>query len=314
MKKDIKTLISYLPKVRGNLVFGKDLSKISWLKVGGLADVFFTPYDTQDLSFFLKNLPMDIPFTILGSCSNVIIRDGGIPGVVIKLGKNFNNIKFDSKIISVGSSVLDAKLSIEAAKYDFDLSFLRTIPGTVGGALKMNSGCYGTYISDIIHSVTIMIRNGDIIELGLEELKFEYRKSFFPKSSIILAAKMKPPKNNKNIILKKIKNNIDHRSSTQPITSATCGSTFLNPSGQSSIIDEKNKNSLKAWQLIQNSGLSGYKIGGAKVSEKHSNFLINVGNATAEDFEKLGKYIQDRVYKDSNFFLEWEIERIGIKS
>lgn len=313
MKNNNNSFISYLPKVRGTLLFGKDLSKISWLKVGGLAEIFFIPYDKEDLSFFLKNLPLNIPLTILGSCSNVIIRDGGIPGVVIKLGKNFNNIIFDEMSIFVGSSVMDARLSMEAAKSEFDLSFLRTIPGTIGGAVKMNSGCYGTYVSDVIISTTLMLRNGDIIEINSNELKFNYRKSYFPENSIILGAKFKPPKKNKNIILKKIKKNIDHRCSTQPITSATCGSTFLNPSGKSSLVNENNEEGFKAWELIKKSGLSGFRIGRAKVSEKHSNFLLNIGGAKADDFEKLGNYIQEKVYKDSSYLLEWEIQRIGIK-
>ena len=314
LKNVKKSFISELPKVRGELTVGKNLSLISWLKVGGPAEIFFMPKDKNDLSAFLKKIPTDIPITVLGLCSNIIIRDGGIPGVVIKLGKNFNMIKDDGNHILAGASVLDAKLSIYAANFGFDLSFLRTIPGTIGGAVKMNSGCYGSYLSDVIVSVKVMMRNGDVKDLDAKNINFGYRSSSFPKDSIILDALIKPPKAEKNQILKKIKENIDHRASTQPITSITCGSTFLNPTGKSSLIENIEEKKPKAWQLIKKAGLSGHIIGGAKVSEKHSNFLLNVGEAKADDFEKLGNYIQKKVYEDSKYFLEWEIQKIGIKA
>ncbi len=314
LKNVKKFFISELPKVRGELIEDKDLSLISWLKVGGPAEIFFVPKDKDDLSLFLKNVSPNIPITVLGLCSNLIIRDGGIPGVVIKLGKNFNMISNDGNYISAGASVLDAKLSIYAANFGFDLSFLRTIPGTIGGAVKMNSGCYGTYMSEVIVSVKIMMRNGDIKDYNIEDINFGYRTSSLPKDSIILEVLLKPPKAEKNYILKKIKKNVDHRASTQPITSVNCGSTFLNPSGKSSLVENFEEKKPKAWQLIKQAGLSGHIIGGAKVSEKHSNFMINIGKAKAEDFEKLGNYIQKKVYEESNYLLEWEIKKIGIQA
>ena len=307
-------LIGSLPKVRGRYIPNRRLSDISWLRVGGPAEVLFQPCDFSDLSEFLEKVSSDIQISVLGVCSNVIIRDGGIPGVVVRLGKGFSSIRITNDVIDVGAAVLDSRLAIEASRVGLDLSFLRTIPGTIGGAIKMNAGCYGQYISDLVVSAKIVLRNGRKIKVDSKDLNFGYRRCKLPDQSIIVGVTLKAPKVEPEIIKSKMEEFLAKRKKTQPVGEKTCGSTFRNPSGFSSNGRAGEDHSKKAWKLIDDAGLKGFAIGGAKVSELHSNFLVNTGAASSEDFELLGKLIQKRVAETSNLKLEWEIERLGIKA
>ena len=304
-----------LTEVRGVIKKNFELSRLSWLRVGGPASVFFQPEDEDDLSSFLRNLDSSIPIFVIGACSNLIIRDGGIPGIVIKLGKNFSKIKYNKNDISVGAACRDSYLAQICAKRGIDFSFLRTIPGNLGGAVKMNAGCYGSYLSDYLIGLTLIKRDGSIIDLKASDLKFDYRDSNIPDDAIVTNVLLRKEYDDPLKIEKKMKKALDMRNLSQPIKDLSCGSTFRNPLGRSSLGKKcDNDHSLKAWKLIDDAGLKGFSIGGAKVSELHSNFLVNTGAASSEDFELLGKLIQKRVAETSNLKLEWEIERLGIKA
>ena len=302
-----------LPEVRGIIKKNFELSRLSWLRVGGPASVFFQPEDEEDLSFFLSNLDSSIPIFVIGACSNLIIRDGGIPGIVIKLGKNFSKIKYNKNDISVGAGCRDSYFAQICAKDGFDFSFLRTIPGNIGGAVKMNAGCYGSYISDHFLSLTLIKRDGSKIYMNAGDLKFGYRISSIPDDAVITNIKLRKNSNDPLIIEKKMIEALDNRNLTQPIKDLSCGSTFRNPIGRSSLGNNlDNDHSLKAWKLIDDAGLRGYKIGGAMISNKHTNFLINTGKATAKDLEDLGELVIKKVKKNSGIELIWEIKRVGI--
>lgn len=293
-----------LPKVRGEYRFSVPLEKSTWFGVGGNADVLYKPEDIEDLSYFIKNKPKNLELIVLGVCSNVIIRDKGFRGCVIKLGRNFSNIECgDNDKIIASASALDVNVARFAAENEIGgLEFLIGIPGTIGGALAMNAGAYGTEIKDVLISAKAIDEKGDIIELKNSDIGFGYRKNSLPKDVIFVEAEFLGKKSSKENILAKMKNISESRETTQPIRTKTGGSTFKNPPG--------NK---KAWQLIDEAGLRGYKIGGAQVSEKHCNFLINTGNATATDIESLGEEIIKKVKEKFNITLEWEIKIIGEK-
>ncbi len=300
-----------LPKVRGFIQSNFKLSRLSWLKVGGPAQVFYQPEDESDLAFFLKNLESNIPIYAIGACSNLIIRDGGIPGVTIKLGKNFSKIKYNKENVSVGAACRDSYFAQICAKDGFDYSFLRTIPGNLGGAVKMNAGCYGSYISDYIQGLTLIQRDGSIIQMDAKDLTFGYRDSSIADDAIITNVLLRKEKDDPIKIEKKMIEALNFRELSQPIKDLSCGSTFINPIGRSSLSIDSD-HSLKAWKLIDEAGLRGYKLGGAMISTKHANFLINTGNATAEDLENLGNLVIEKVKKNSGIELAWEVKRIGI--
>ena len=300
-----------LPKVRGFIQSNFKLSRLSWLKVGGPAQVFYQPEDESDLAFFLKNLESNIPIYAIGACSNLIIRDGGIPGVTIKLGKNFSKIKYNKENVSVGAACRDSYFAQICAKDGFDYSFLRTIPGNLGGAVKMNAGCYGSYISDYIQGLTLIQRDGSIIQMNAKDLTFGYRDSSIADDAIITNVLLRKEKDDPIMIEKKMIEALNFRELSQPIKDLSCGSTFRNPIGRSSLSIDSD-HSLKAWKLIDEAGLRGYKLGGAMISTKHANFLINTGNATAEDLENLGNLVIEKVKKNSGIELAWEVKRIGI--
>ena len=301
-----------IPKVRGIIRKNFELSRLSWLKVGGPAEIFFQPEDEDDLSFFLKNLETNIPVFVIGACSNLIIRDGGIPGVVIKLGKNFSTIKMNKTVVSVGAACRDSYLAQTCAKEGVDFSFLRTIPGNLGGAVKMNAGCYGSYISDYLIGLTLIRRDGSIADMKASDFKFGYRNSNIPDDAIITNVLLRKELNDPLRIEMKMTKALDIRNLSQPTKDLSCGSTFRNPLGRSSLEDKYDSDhSLKAWKLIDDAGLRGAKIGGAMVSKKHTNFLINTGNATAKDIEDLGKYIIKKVKTNSGINLIWEVKRVG---
>jgi UDP-N-acetylmuramate dehydrogenase len=302
----------FIPKVRGTIVTNRLMSDLSWLKVGGKVDYLFQPADLVDLSDFLKNISKKIPIFMIGVCSNLIVRDGGIRGVVIKLGRGFNGIELlENNRISVGAAALDAHVAKKAAIEGIDLTFLRTIPGTIGGAVKMNAGCYGKYISDVFESANVITREGKQIILTKKDMHFDYRSSVIPKGSIITNVILKSNQAPSEDLMNKMQSALSKRSESQPVNELSCGSTFRNPSGFSSTGKIDDVHDLKAWKVIDNAGMRGATIGGAKMSDKHSNFMINIGDATAADLENLGEEVIKKVYADSGIKLEWEIMRVG---
>ena len=296
---------------RGSVIKNKDLSEITWLRVGGPADFFFMPADTQDLIDFLKMLPDDIDIFPIGVGSNLIVRDGGIRGAVIRLGSGFKSISFENDKIIAGASALDAHVASKAADNCLDLTFLRTIPGTIGGAVRMNAGCYGSYIADFFISAKAVTRSGELVELSSKDIKFSYRQCDLPKDCIILEATFVAKFGDPDDLHLKMKNQLAKRNETQPTKERTAGSTFRNPTGFSSTGEIDDLHDLKAWKLIEDAGMRGATCGGAKISEKHSNFLINTGTASADDLESLGEKVRKSVFQKSKVKLQWEIIRVG---
>ena len=296
---------------RGTVIKNKDLSQVTWLRVGGPADLFFMPVDIEDLINFLKMLPNKFDIFPIGVGSNLIIRDGGIRGAVIRLGSGFKNISFENNKIIVGASALDAHVASKAADNGLDLTFLRTIPGSIGGAIKMNAGCYGSYVEDFFVSAKVINRSGELFELSSKDMKFSYRQCNLPQDCIILEATFEANNGNPEALHLKMKNQLVKRDETQPTKERTAGSTFRNPSGFSSTGEIDDLDDFKAWKLIDDAGMRGATCGGAKISEKHSNFLINTGTATANDLETLGEQVRKSVFQKSKVKLQWEVIRIG---
>ena len=296
---------------RGTVIKNKDLSQVTWLRVGGPADLFFMPADIEDLIKFLKMLPNKFDIFPIGVGSNLIIRDGGIRGAVIRLGSGFKNISFENNKIVVGASALDAHVASKAADNGLDLTFLRTIPGSIGGAIKMNAGCYGSYVEDFFVSAKVINRSGELFELSSKDMKFSYRQCNLPQDCIILEATFEANYGNPEALHLKMKNQLVKRDETQPTKERTAGSTFRNPSGFSSTGEIDDLDDFKAWKLIDDAGMRGATCGGAKISEKHSNFLINTGTATANDLESLGEQVRKSVFQTSKIKLQWEVIRIG---
>ena len=296
---------------RGSITKDKNLSQITWLRVGGPADLFFMPADIKDLIDFLKILPKEIDVFIIGVGSNLLVRDGGIRGAVIRLGSGFKNISFRNNRIIAGASALDAHVASKAADNGLDLTFLRTIPGSIGGAIRMNAGCYGSYIADHFISAKVLNRSGELFNLSSKDLEFSYRQCNIPEEYIILEAIFEAKSGEPSDLHAKMKNQLAKRDASQPNRERTAGSTFRNPSGFSSTGETDDIHDLKAWKLIDDAGMRGATCGGAKISEKHSNFLINTGTATAYDLENLGELVRKSVFKKSKVKLEWELIRVG---
>ena len=296
---------------RGSVMKNKDLSQITWLRVGGPADLFFMPVDTDDLVYFLKMLPDNVDIFPIGVGSNLIIRDGGIRGAVIRLGSGFKNISFENNKIVVGASALDSHVATRAADNGLDLTFLRTIPGSIGGAIRMNAGCYGSYVADFFISAKIINRSGELFELSSKDMKFSYRQCSLPPDCLIIEATFGAKFGDPESLHRKMKNQLAKRDETQPTKERTAGSTFRNPSGFSSTGEIGDLDDLKAWKLIDDAGMRGATCGGAKISEKHSNFLINTGTATAYDLENLGEQVRKSVFQKSKVKLHWEVIRVG---
>lgn len=303
----------FMTSIKGKIHKSYQLSKISWMKVGGPAEWLFRPQDIQDLKHFISNLNLSIPIFILGACSNLLIRDGGISGVCIKLGKNFSMLEIRKDTIKVGASMLTAKLAILAAEEGCDLAFLRTIPGTVGGAVKMNAGCYGRYVYDYLESIEVIERNGNIKKISKSESGLSYRVSNLPEDSIIISATFRRYNKLTNILEREMQEALDYRASVQPTDKLSCGSAFKNPSGRSSKGKQDNDHDLSAWKLIDDAGYRGAILGRAQVSEKHPNFLINSGGATASEIEELGEKIRNTVFQRYGISLNWEIRLVGKK-
>ena len=300
-----------LPKVRGTITLDRDLSSLTWMRVGGPADVLFQPADVEDLAAFLKELDPSIPVFPMGVGSNLIVRDGGIRGIVIRLGRGFNGIEFSGPHVHAGAAALDAHVARRAAEVGRDLTFLRTIPGSIGGAVRMNAGCYGDYVADVLQEIRIVARNGEIKTLAAEELNLRYRQSDIPEGAVIVEAVFKAPAGSPEDLASRMDAQLTKRDETQPTKDRTAGSTFRNPAGFSSTGRSDDTHELKAWKVIDNAGMRGARRGGAVMNEKHSNFLTNAGGATAEDLEILGEEVRKKVYDSSGITLEWEIMRVG---
>lgn len=293
-------LISLLPKVRGSYRENANLAKTNWFNVGGSAEVLFRPADVNDLAFFLKERPKDIPITILGVGSNLLVRDGGIKGVVIKLGRGFTGITKNGNYINAGAGALSFNTAMFSASSGLSgLEFLSGIPGTIGGALFMNAGAYGSDVSSVLIEAEIVDEGGDIHYLPVEDIGYVYRGNTLPDGIIFTKAIFKGATESVKNVEQRIKEIQDKRQSSQPIKERTSGSTFKNPTGE------------KAWELIDKAGCRGLQIGDAQVSEKHCNFFINKGNATAKDIEDLGEEVRKRVKEKSGIELQWEVRIIG---
>lgn len=301
-----------LPDVRGTLTPDRPMADLSWLRVGGPAEYLFQPADIDDLRSFLAALPDDMPVFPIGVCSNLIIRDGGLRGVVIRLGRGFNGIEIlDGNRVRAGAAALDAHVARKAAQAGIDLAFLRTIPGAIGGAVKMNAGCYGTYTADVFVEAEAVTRDGRLITLKPGDMHFAYRSTDLPDGLIITSAVLQGPSGAPEAIEAKMADALAKREATQPVKERSCGSTFRNPAGFSSTGRDDDVHDLKAWKLIDDAGMRGAKLGGAQMSEKHSNFLINTGGATAADLENLGEKVRKKVFQHSGIELVWEIMRVG---
>lgn len=300
-----------LPEVRGALTFDKELSELTWLRVGGPADVLFQPADVEDLQSFLRVLPLDVPVFPIGVGSNLIVRDGGIRGVVIRLGRGFNGIEIDGTRVTAGAAALDAHVARKAAAAGVDLTFLRTIPGAIGGAVAMNAGCYGHYTADVFQSARIVLRDGTLKTLTANELTFEYRNSALPEGAVLVEVTLKGEGGDVSTLETLMEAQLKKRDETQPTKDRTAGSTFRNPAGYSSTGQADDVHDLKAWKVIDDAGMRGAKRGGAVMNQMHSNFLTNAGGATAADLEGLGEEVRKKVFKNSSIELVWEIKRIG---
>ena len=281
------------------------------MRVGGPAEMLFQPADVQDLSAFLAVLDPAIPVFPMGVGSNLIVRDGGISGVVIRMGRGFNGVEITEDEVTAGAAALDAHVARKAADAGFDLTFLRTIPGTIGGAVRMNAGCYGTYIADVLKSVTVVLRDGTITQMESDALQLAYRHSILPDGAVIVSAKLSPTNADPDTLRQRMADQLAKRDETQPTKDRTAGSTFRNPAGFSSTGQADDVHDLKAWKVIDNAGMRGARIGGAVMNAKHSNFLTNAGDATAADLEELGELVRKKVYASQGIELEWEIKRVG---
>ncbi len=314
MDMNKKSKLSFIDENQflGSINYSFPLSKISWLKVGGPVDILFRPKNLDDLSRFLTLIPVEVNVMPIGACSNLLVRDGGLSGVAVKLGRSFSEIEIKNNEVKLGAGNFSSKVAVNLSELGYDLSFLRTIPGTIGGAIAMNAGCYGNYIGDYVLSIEGVDKSGKIIRLSKESLQFKYRASRLPNDFIVTSAILKPKTEKKVAIDAKMKAMLSKREKTQPTNKATCGSTFKNPDGKSSLMLEDSID-FKAWSLIDRAGLRGKKMGKAMVSKKHPNFLINLGGATSEEMESLGEYIRKSVYEKFKVSLDWEVIRVGRK-
>jgi UDP-N-acetylmuramate dehydrogenase len=299
---DGQSLLARLPKVRGRLEADFPLAELTWFRVGGPAEVLFTPADEDDLAAFMKGLPQDVPFHVIGVASNLLVRDGGVPGVVIRLGKAFSGLSVEpGSRIRAGAAALDVRVARFAQEHGISgLTFLRGIPGTIGGALRMNGGAYGGETKDILVEARAIDRSGKLGVISNAEMKYSYRHCGAPEDLIFVEALLQGRPGDPAEIAAAMEKVTESREATQPVRSRTGGSTFKNPPGG------------KAWQLIDKAGLRGFAIGPAKVSDLHCNFLINEGGATAAQIEELGETVRRRVKENSGIDLEWEIKRIGV--
>lgn len=294
-------LIDRLPPVRGRLSEGTSLANVTWFRVGGPAEVLFKPADLEDLRQFIANKPADVPVTLLGVGSNLLVRDGGIPGVVIRLGRAFADIRAEGDRIIAGAAALDLNVALAARDAGLGgLEFLSGIPGTIGGALRMNAGAYGSDMAAVLRQATAIDETGHLRQLDHAAMGFTYRHAAIAEDWIFVGAELAGKPDQVDAIQERIAAIQQSRAESQPIRSRTGGSTFVNPTPQ------------RAWELIDAAGCRGLRLGGAMVSEKHCNFLINTGGATAAEIEALGEEVRRRVREHSGINLQWEIKRIGL--
>jgi UDP-N-acetylmuramate dehydrogenase len=296
----VPELKARLPELRGRLLANQPLGEFTWFRVGGPAQVFFMPEDENDLAYILRNLPPDIPVTVIGAGSNLIVRDGGVQGVVIRLGRGFNAVTIDCERVTAGSAMLDAMVAREAQKAGLaGLAFLSGIPGTIGGALRMNGGAYGGETKDILIEARGVDRAGTLRSFSNADMGFSYRHCGVPEDVIFTSATFQGRACNAEEIAAAMAEIKKKREASQP-RNRTGGSTFKNPPGQS------------AWRLVDEAGCRGMKVGQVQVSPLHSNFLISLDGCTASDIETLGETVRARVKEKSGVDLEWEIKRIGV--
>jgi UDP-N-acetylmuramate dehydrogenase len=295
-------IVAELPKMAGKLTADAPLAPLVWFKSGGAAEWLFEPKDIADLKTFLRELDPTTPVMALGLGSNLIVRDGGVPGVVVRLGKAFAKVEeVEDNVLNCGggaSGILVSSIARDAAISGME--FLRSIPGTVGGFVRMNGGAYGGEVRDILVDCDVVLRNGELKTLPVADLHYSYRHSELPDGSIVVAARFLGKPGEPEAIQAEMDRISSSREASQPLRSKTGGSTFKNPEGQ------------KAWQLVDQAGCRGLQIGGAQVSEKHTNFLINTGDATSTDIEALGEEVRARVKAKSGIELQWEIQRVGV--
>jgi UDP-N-acetylmuramate dehydrogenase len=296
-------LKSAMPELRGRLLANQSLAELTWFRVGGPAQVLFTPADADDLGYFLAHLPGELAVYVVGVGSNLIVRDGGMPGVVIRLSpRGFGEASAEGDIVSAGTAALDKRVAEIAASANLSgLEFFFGIPGTVGGALRMNAGANGAETKDVLIEATGIGRDGTKLQFGHADMKFAYRNSGVDAAVIFTSARFRGTIAAPDAIRARMNEVQQHRETAQPIREKTGGSTFKNPPGHS------------AWKLIDAAGCRGLRVGGAQVSEMHCNFLINTGTATGHDIETLGETVRTRVKEHSGIELHWEIKRIGIE-
>ena len=293
-----------MPQLRGRLLANQSLAELTWFRVGGPAQVLFTPADESDLAYFLKHLPGDVPVYVVGVGSNLIVRDGGMAGVVIRLSpRAFGEASVNGDIVTAGAAALDKRVAETAAAANLaGLEFYFGIPGTIGGALRMNAGANGAETKDVLLDATGIDRHGNTHTFSNADMKFVYRNCGVDPSVTFISARFRGAPAAPEAIRARMNEVQTHRETAQPIREKTGGSTFQNPPGNS------------AWKLIDAAGCRGLRLGGAQVSDMHCNFLINTGNASAHDIETLGETVRERVKQNSGIELHWEIKRIGISS
>jgi len=296
------TVCYALPPVRGKLTHGAPLAPLVWFKSGGAAEYLFEPADVEDLAAFLSALDPSVPVMGLGLGSNLIVRDGGVPGVVVRLGKTFAKVeRLDATTLRCGGGASGILVSSNARDAGIGgLEFMRSIPGTVGGFVRMNGGAYGREVRDVLNVCEVVLRTGQRKILGLEDLGYTYRHSELPEGAIVIGATFRGHIDEPSAIQAEMDRIAAAREESQPLRSRTGGSTFKNPEGH------------KAWQLVDQAGCRGLRKGGAQVSEKHCNFLLNLGDATSADIEGLGEEVRKKVKAKSGVMLEWEIQRVGV--
>ena len=299
------------PKTRGKLTENRMLSDLTWLRVGGPAEYFFQPSDLEDLIDFLSKIPANISLFPIGLGSNLLVRDGGIKGVVLRLGKGFNSVEVSNGLVVAGAAALDSFVARKAADSGYDLTFLRTIPGSIGGALKMNAGCYGKYIADYFVSADAVNRTGEVVKLEKTDVSFSYRSTDLSSDLVVVSVTFAPPCGQVEELYEKMRIQIEKRDNEQPTKEITAGSTFRNPCGFSSSGRINEDHGSKAWKVIDEAGLRGFQMGAAKMHEKHPNFLTNTGGATASELEEIGELVRKKVFKTSGIDLKWEIIRVG---
>ncbi len=303
--KTSETLLAQLPAVRGRYVPDYPLAKVTWFRVGGCADISYKPEDVDDLIQFFKGKPAAVPVSVIGVGSNLLVRDGGLAGVVIRLGKAFAEVTLDGEDIEVGAGALDSTVAMVAAQKGLaGLEFLSGIPGSIGGALRMNAGCYGREMKDVLLWVEAVDGQGHHHHVAAEDLDLSYRHCGAPQDWIFTRARLKGQQSDVATVTQAMEDIKAQREESQPLKTRTGGSTFANPSGP-------HGETLSAWKLIDEAGCRGLQQGQAQVSEKHCNFLLNLGGATAEEIENLGEEVRRRVFAHSGIELRWEIQRIG---